>query len=211
MSDRERTDPPAPDEAHELSEAMIARLAAGDPSALAECFERLGARVWRIAHGILGHAHDADDAVQEIFLRVRERARLFRGDGSFAGWVRRLAVRHCLDLRAHRGRRRARVEPAPLALLPSPERAPLDVLADHDALERALARLPDEFRVALVLRELGGLSYRELAGALGVPIGTVMSRLARARERLLGAPVAGRSEAPPPAKAAAGGTHDGIG
>lgn len=179
-----RPPPPFPAEA-------IARLAAGDRAALADCFRQFGARVWRIAKGLLGQAAEADDAVQEVFLKVRERAAQFDGRGAFEGWLRQIAVRHCLDRLAQR--RRDRLEPAeaPLREAPAASRTEVAALEDREQLERALERLPEEFRTIVLLREIGGLSYRELADALEVPIGTVMSRLARARERLLGqAPLA---------------------
>lgn len=187
----------------------IARLAAGDRTALADCFRQFGARVWRIAKGLLGQAAEADDAVQEVFLKVRERAAQFDGRGAFEGWLRQIAVRHCLDRLAQR--RRDRLAPADAALREAPARAQSDVAAleDREQLERALERLPEEFRTIVLLREIGGLSYRELADALEVPIGTVMSRLARARERLLGqAPRATKSARPATTERRAAATHE---
>jgi len=170
----------------EIDESTLRRLAGGDPAALADCFRVHGARVWRLARALLGQAADADDATQEIFLRVREKAAGFGGRGSFSGWLRRLAVNHCLNLLARRRSRQERVEALEPDSLAVPAPVALDTL---DSLERALARLPDDQRAALALREIEGLSYREIAGTLAIPIGTVMSRIARARERLLGAPV----------------------
>lgn len=160
----------------------IARLKRGDSTALAECFRAHGPRVWRIARTLLGQGADADDALQEIFLKVRAKAALFDGRGAFGGWLRRLAVNHCLNLLAQRRRETARrddVAPERLGLETAPA---LDV---HDALEHELERLPRDQRAVIVLRELAGASYREIADELAIPIGTVMSRLARARERLM--------------------------
>ena len=162
--------------------AAQARLARGDWSALADCFRVHGPRVWRIARSLLGQGAEADDAVQEVFLKVRARATQFDGRGAFAGWLHRLAVNHCLNRLAQRRReqdRAATIDPDALGDEREPE---LDV---RDALERELARLPDEQRTVVVARELGGLSSQEIAASLAIPIGTVMSRLARARERLV--------------------------
>ena len=179
----------------ELDRATLEKLVAGDRDALARCFREHGARVWRLARALLGQAADADDATQEIFLRVREKAATFAGRSTFAAWLRRLAVNHCLNRLKARRRRDDRIEERERDL------DELDALArpspcsfeTSEALERALDWLPADQRVVLVLRELDGLSYREIAEAVDVPIGTVMSRLARARERLLGVAPATRA------------------
>jgi len=153
--------------------------------ALATCFQTFGKRIYRLARGILGQGADAEDATQEIFLRVREKAEVFDGKGSFSAWLRRLAVNHCLNRLAERRRREGRIEPCDLDRVPT--RA-LPTFETAEALERALSCLPDDQRTVLVLREVEGLTYREISEALSIPAGTVMSRLARARERLLGVP-----------------------
>lgn len=166
----------------------LRRLQAGDVRALGACYEAFGARVWRVARALLGSAAEADDATQEVFLRVLEKAPLFDGRSRFSTWIHRLSVNHCKNRRererAHRSRQEALSIEEPACSGPSP----LELAADDD--ERAhlfalLARLPEEQRAVLVLREVEGLAYREIADALEIPAGTVMSRLARARERLL--------------------------
>jgi RNA polymerase sigma-70 factor (ECF subfamily) len=134
---------------------------------------------------ILGQGADAEDATQEIFLRVREKADGFDGRGSFSAWLRRLALNHCLNRLAERRRREGRIEPCDLDRVPTSAPPKFETA---EALERALSRLPDDQRAVLVLREVEGLTYREISEALSIPAGTVMSRLARARERLLGVP-----------------------
>lgn len=196
--------PTRTDDDRPFSDDAIARLAAGEVAAFAECFRAFGRPVWRIARSLLGQAADADDAVQEIFLRVRAKAAQFDGRGAFAGWLRQLAVRHCLNVLAERRRRDARVAPTKLDELTV---APSVALDDRDEIERLLARLPEPFRTTLLLREQGGLSYREIAEQLALPIGTVMSRLARARERL----IAMRSEVTTAERTAARGADDGRG
>ena len=166
----------------ELDGATLEGLRRRDPHALAECFRTFGKRTYRLARGILGQGADAEDATQEVFLRVREKAASFDGQRSFAAWLRRLAVNHCLNRLEEKRRRDARVD------LRDPDLVPVRSQADFEtaeSLERALATLPDEQRAVLVLREIEGLTYREIAESLSIPIGTVMSRLARARERLV--------------------------
>lgn len=173
---------------HEIEDQVLSRLAAGDAEALAECFRRYGSRVWRTTRAILGQAAEAEDATQEIFLKVREKVASFDRRGPFSAWLRRLAVNHSLNLLDRRRRQEATTIELPQTMearSPACQETPAS-FETKEALERALERLPDEQRMALVLRELDGLTYREIAEVLSIPIGTVMSRLARARERLLG-------------------------
>ena len=164
--------------------------------ALSACYATYGSRVWRLALGLLGSAPEADDATQEVFLRVLEKARTFEARSRFSTWIHRLTVNHCKNRRSSERARGARHEALEGVELASPGSGPLDAAAASDERERllgVLARLPEEQRAVLVLREVEGLSYKEIAGLLEIPEGTVMSRLARARERLvleLGAPPA---------------------
>jgi len=144
----------------------------------------------RLARWLMRNEHDAEDAVQEASLRAFRYFRTFVG-GDGRAWFLRIVRNICLARRAQR-----------IAALTDPfdDDAPHPV--DHPAVDpealllriddatliaRAMRRLPDRFHQVLVLRELEGLSYRELADATGIPIGTVMSRLSRAREALRGA------------------------
>jgi len=146
----------------------------------------LGA-AYNLARWLTRSAHDADDVVQEAYLRAYQFFDGFHG-GDGRAWLLRIVRNTCYTwLEKNRPR-------APMAQFdeakhsagrpaPGPE-APLVAGEDRELLRRALAELPDEFREAIVLRELEGLSYKEIAAVTGAPIGTVMSRLARARERL---------------------------
>ena len=156
--------------------------------ALSACYEAFGERVWRLALGLLGSAAEADDATQEVFLRVLEKACTFEARAHFATWIHRLTVNHCRNRRSSERARGERLEPLAGEELASSGAGPLDAAAASDERERllaVLARLPEDQRSILVLREVEGLAYREIAEALGIPEGTVMSRLARARERLV--------------------------
>jgi RNA polymerase sigma-70 factor (ECF subfamily) len=166
----------------------LRRLRSGDVQALAACYAAHGPRVWRLALGLLGSAADADDATQEVFLRVFEKAPTFEARARFSTWLHRLTVNHCKNRLASERARGARHEALGRADLACPAAGPLDAAAAGDERERllgVLARLPEEQRAVLVLREVEGLSYREIADTLEIPPGTVMSRLARARERLV--------------------------
>ncbi|MEM7200778.1 MAG: RNA polymerase sigma factor [Planctomycetota bacterium] len=160
----------------------------GDPRVLASLHRVFGDRVFRICLGVLGQHADAEDAAQEVLLRILEGAGSFAGRSRFSTWVFRLTVNHCLNRRKQRRLGLTKLpeedsdEPISSARSPLQEAAAAE---ERVELHAALARLRPRHRVALVLRELEGLSYREMAEVLQVPVGTVMSRLARARQELL--------------------------
>jgi RNA polymerase sigma factor (sigma-70 family) len=145
---------------------------------------------YRLARWLTGERADAEDVVQEACVDA------FRGISGFAGgnaraWLLTI-VRHAAYRWLRKNRPSALVSVADLDALPdtqpgqTPEAA-LIARADAARLERAIAALPVPFRETLVLRDVNGLDYRAIAGVTGVPIGTVMSRLARARSRLIAA------------------------
>ncbi len=164
----------------------------GDLQAFNQLVERYQTLAYNVAYRTLGHAEDAADATQDAFLSAFRAIGDFRG-GSFRGWLLRIVVNACYDAR-RRGQRRpatsmdAIVEElgdAPWADERAPD--PESVVLTHEvrvAIERALDRLPDDQRVALVLVDVQGLSYDEAAEAMECPVGTVRSRLARARARV---------------------------
>jgi len=128
---------------------------------------------------------DADDVVQESYLRALRYVDGLRGDDGRA-WLLTIVRRTCYTWRARRGVQEvatADADDAPDDAAPTPE-ALLIQRADRDLVRGAIAALPLEFREVLVLRELEDLSYKEIAAVIEIPLGTVMSRLARARERL---------------------------
>jgi len=145
---------------------------------------------YTLARYLLRDEHDAQDAVQDAVLRA---LRYFEGyrDGDARAWLLAIVRNCCLTwLRKDRARRSAvpLVEQAAAeAIGPRPADALAIERSDRAALERIVAALPTEFREVIVLREVEGLSYREISDVVGAPIGTVMSRLARARKRLAGA------------------------
>jgi len=146
----------------------------GEIEGLGVLYEIYKERVFRTCHRILGDAALAEDVAQEVFLRVFEQIRRFDERSRFSTWLYRLAVNRALNA-AQKARREGRPAPAP-----PPGPAP----GDPEVLRGLLAGLSLEQRAVLVLREIEGLSYAEIADALAIPVGTVMSRLARARAEL---------------------------
>jgi RNA polymerase sigma factor (sigma-70 family) len=146
----------------------------------------LGA-AYNLARWLTRNADDADDVVQEAYLRAYQFFDGFHG-GDGRAWLLRIVRNTCytwLDKNRPRQPTTTFDEAKHSAGVaePGPE-APLMASEDRDLLRQTLAELPEEFREAIVLRELEGMSYKEIAAVTGAPIGTVMSRLARARERL---------------------------
>ena len=139
-------------------------------------------RVHTICSRIAGNEADADDACQEALLAIVRGLGRFDGRSSFRTWSYRVASNACLDEMRRKNRR-----PTPRELLPErPASGPgLDTaVADRLTLDDALPQLSDEFRVPVVLRDVVGLDYAEIAETLGIPPGTVRSRIARGRRQL---------------------------
>ena len=170
---------------------LVERAKAGDQSA----FERLVIdnqnKVYSLALRLVNDREEAADLAQEAFVRAWQGLPAFQGESSFATWVYRLATNVCID-HLRRKKRREAVEPAvslddadggwmePADWEQDPHRQ-LERLERGRALSRGLAALPDWQRRVLVLRELSGLSYQEIGEAMDLDLGTVKSRIARAR------------------------------
>lgn len=171
--------------------ALVERSAAGDPDALDELFRRYRTVAYRVAFRLLGREPDALDAVQDAFVKALANLDRFRGQSSFKTWLLRIVSNASLDL----GRKRKRdgwndhppVEATPERVGPDAGPPPDHTLERADLrrlLDAALAALPAAQRQTFVLHVDGELSYREVADALGISIGTVMSRLFYARQKL---------------------------
>jgi len=174
--------------------ALVQRCAAGDEAACADLVAEHQRMVVQLAINLLGDRDEALDLSQEVFLRVFRTIHRFRCQSSLRTWIYRIAVNQARN--RHRfWRRRHRADQVSLDehvaahgdFVSGTEPTPDRVLAQKDLAERlkaALDRLPFEQRTAIVLREIDGLSYEEIAYSLGIAIGTVKSRLTRARRAL---------------------------
>ena len=170
---------------------LLELVASGDRAALDDLFRRYRSVAYRVAYRLLGREADALDAVQDGFVKALMNLGRFRGNSSFKTWLLRIVSNAALDLGRQR-KRDARLPQAPPgdhpdrfgpADLPSPDTE----LARADLRRRidsALVRLPESQRQTFVLHVDGGLSYREVAESMGISIGTVMSRLFYARQKL---------------------------
>jgi RNA polymerase sigma-70 factor (ECF subfamily) len=142
---------------------------------------------YNLARWLVGNPQDAEDVVQESFTKAYQAVDGFRGNDARA-WLLAIVRNTSLNF-IQRRRPKAEVEwserlPEPADVTPGPE-ARLIQKARRDQVRSAIEQLPTEFREALVLREIEGMSYKEIAWVLKVPIGTVMSRLSRARNLLI--------------------------
>jgi RNA polymerase sigma-70 factor (ECF subfamily) len=155
----------------------IQRAAAGDAEAFHEIVRRYERMVFSVAYTVLGDPHEAEDAAQEAFLRLHRGLQRYRGEAAFGTWVFRLAITAALDRRRWSSRRAA----APLDPLPASPQATPEQRAEAEELLAAMAALSAALRAPLVLREVYGYEYAEIAALLGKPVGTVKAAVHRGR------------------------------
>ena len=166
------------------SAEFVTRLRAGDRRAFEDLVRTQQHRVYGLALRMLGNATEAQDVAQEVFIRAHRGLAEFRGDAQISTWLYTIASRLCLNRLAGSERRLARHGEEVLGRLPDVRPGPDEALERgelEEALHRAIAELDEERRVVVVLRDVEGLAYEEIAEILALPIGTVRSRLHRAR------------------------------
>src|SRR5712671_2929110 len=175
--------------------ALVRAAQRGDEQAFRKLVERYQRRVVQLALGMTKDPDEAMDIAQETFVKVHRYLPSFKGDSSFYTWTYRIAMNLCLDAQRRKGRMErvdlvegdeAEIEAAmdpPSSALSGPQRQTLNAEL-RGKIEEALAGLSENHRAILLLRELEGLSYEELAKVLGIRKGTVMSRLFHARLKM---------------------------
>lgn len=171
---------------------LIERCRSGDREAFDELVRRYEKQAYNLAYRLSGNYDDASDVVVEAFVRVFQGLHTFRGEANFGTWLHRVVVNTFLDMRKRsKGRQNVSLEeqleldgdtftrriedtsPGPEELVEKEER--------EEVLQRAIAQLPPERRILIVLYHFENLSYEEIAQMLNLPVGTVKSRLNRAR------------------------------
>lgn len=171
---------------------LVAAARGGDAAAMDQLLRRHYSRVHAVCRRIAGGTRDADDAAQEAMIRIVRNLDRFDGRAAFGTWVYRIATNTALDeLRKRKRQPRLQMVDNDDDLRVPNE--PVDELAhrhiesvvDRITIDQALAELPEEFRTAVVMRDVGDLDYAEIAAALDLPIGTVKSRIARGRRLLI--------------------------
>ena len=167
--------------------SLVDRLRHGDSRAFEDLVIAYQHRVFGVALRMLGNRAEAEDLAQEVFVRVHRAIGEFRGEAKLSTWLYAITSRQCLNRLAAGERRIARQGDEGLARLASREIGPAEEMERTEletALHRAIAELSEERRIVVVLRDLEGLSYEDIAAALDLELGTVRSRLHRARTDL---------------------------
>jgi RNA polymerase sigma-70 factor (ECF subfamily) len=178
-------------------EDLVRRYLSGDRAAFAGLVERHERRVYNLALRMTGREEDARDATQDAFLTVLRKLSSFRGEAAFTTWLHRVTVNSCYDLL--RKRQRAPLLERGDDELPAVEPPPAPDPAEDSSLsldvQQALMQVPEDFRAVMILHDVHDLRQEEVAAILGVPVGTVKSRLHRGRVAL--ARAMGLSRDPP--------------
>ena len=171
---------------------LVDRWKAGDDRAFEELVERHQQRVFRLLMRMMGNREEAEDVAQETFLSLHRHGKRFRGDSRFSTFVYRVAANAALNRRRSLGRSRARIDKLKVRTeagddLPVAPRNPEDATAGAELTARvraALQELSPALRMPVILYDIEGLSYGEIAKVLGIAEGTVKSRIHRARRAL---------------------------
>ena len=173
----------------------MAAAQAGDRDALETLLRRHHDRLWALCRRLTGNHADAEDALQDALIAVARGIRRYDGRAAFTTWSYRVATNACLDELRRRRRRPVPDTPGTMgagtssgapggAVSAPPAPAAVEAVADRLDIDAALALLPPDFRAAVVLRDVCDLDYAEIARVLGIPPGTVRSRIARGRSQL---------------------------
>jgi RNA polymerase sigma-70 factor, ECF subfamily len=182
------------DDNHEQTsdEQLVRQILAGDQEAFSLLVRRHQERVMRVCLRLLLSTADAQDACQEIFIKISERLHMYQPSAQFGTWLYRITVNHCLNVLRSRRRRKwlspFSKEPATLLEIAATDDDPLQNTEKQERQHQvrlALAALPEEQRLAVVLHRYEGLSYEEIAQVLQVSVSAVESRLYRAKQNLL--------------------------
>ena len=169
-------------------EELVSLVLTGEAEVFAHVYERYYSRAYRLAYGMTGRHEAAEDLTQEVFIRAYQKLALFTGQSSFATWFYRLAFNHCLN-RCKSERQRDRIEhyETTQALLTGALKPVERMVLQQEVqqqIHRALFSLKPEQRLLVILKDIEGLSYEEIAERMNCSTGTLASQLARARKLL---------------------------
>jgi RNA polymerase sigma-70 factor (ECF subfamily) len=168
---------------------LISRCQQGDQEALKGIFEKYQKKVYRIAYGVVRQREDALDVVQEVFIKLFRSIKNFKGRSQFYTYLYRMTMNTAIDHARKTGKQSMASLDEEGSFQPSdePEKGPERILLQKELEERvkmAMEKLPAEQRAAIIFKDVEGLSYQEMAEAMGCSIGTVMSRLHYGRKRM---------------------------
>lgn len=170
----------------ESDDKLIEMVKDGNCEAFAPLIERYKMSIYRLVYQMVHNRDDTEDLVQEIFIKAYQGIKTFKSGYKFLPWLSKIAVNHTLNF--IKKERKFDVQPLEWAQNYADDKGdPVQMVKEKmlkEKLAKAMAKLPEEYRVVLVLRIEEQLSYEEISQTLGIPAGTVMSRIARAREHL---------------------------
>jgi len=174
---------------------LIEKSRKGDIEAFEKLIEAYQKKVFNIALGILNNYDDANDIAQDVFIRIFKSIKNFKGESAFSTWLYRITTNACLDELRKRKNKNVisldediRFDGGEIPRQIVDDGPPLDVIAERNELKRivnnAISELSEEHKTVIILREIQGFSYEEIAEVLKCPQGTVKSRISRARNIL---------------------------
>jgi len=166
-----------------VTDDLVARAQAGDQTAFRDLYRQHAGRVYALCLRLTGDARDAEERTQDVFVRLWDKVRSFRGESAFSSWLHRLAVNVVLNERRTTGRREQRVVTAEDPGLFERNRGGTTEGLSID-LERAIAELPEGAREVFVLYDIEGYAHAEIASMVGIAEGTSKAQLFRARHLL---------------------------
>ena len=171
-------------------ELLLRRACNGDVQAFEELMQSHESRIYAIALRMMGNREDAQDCAQEAMVRIYRAMGSFKGQSALATWIYRITMNTCLDeLRRRKARKVTSLDSlvdngwSPTDTGDTPEEHGLRV-EKQNALNQAIQSLPDDMRAAIILRDVKGYSYDEIASILDANVGTIKSRISRGREKL---------------------------
>ena len=171
-------------------ELLLRRACKGDVQAFEELMQSHESRIYAIALRMMGNREDAQDCAQEAMVRIYRAMGSFKGQSALATWIYRITMNTCLDeLRRRKARKVTSLDSlvdngwSPTDTGDTPEEHGLHV-EKQNSLNQAIQSLPDDMRAAIILRDVKGYSYDEIASILDANVGTIKSRISRGREKL---------------------------
>jgi len=178
---------------------LIQQSQTGDKDAFFALFHKYKNLVFRTAYLILGNTNQAEDALQEIFIRVHKSLYTFQpSKGAFTTWLYRITVNHCLNRLRKRKFLTISLDEIPSSSLPDHSLSPERQLMKDETVQQALDQLSDKLRVVVIMRYYWDLPYAEIAQVLDIALGTVKTRLSAAHKSLRKGPETQRRKMPQP-------------
>jgi RNA polymerase sigma-70 factor, ECF subfamily len=171
---------------------LIARFNSGEVSAFEELVLKYQDKIYTLCRYMLGNVHDAEDSAQDVFFKAYRNLKGFKPEASFYTWLYRIAINTCLDYRRKSFSASSFLQSLSHGMPPPSDQSLFDTTPEklHElnetrkSIEFALTKMPEKLRAVIILREIEELTYEEIAEVLNSSIGTVKSRISRAREML---------------------------